>query len=42
MMKMATENTGRALVMKNGDLIGLLSRTDMMRFMQMHMILGSE
>lgn len=42
MMKMAARNAGRALVMKNGDLIGLLSRTDMMRFMQMHMVLGSE
>ncbi len=42
MMRMATENTGRALVMENGDLVGLLSRTDMMRFMQMHMVLGSD
>jgi len=42
MMKMASQNTGRALIMKNGDLVGLLSRTDMMRFMQMHMVLGSD
>jgi len=43
MMKMASQNTGRALVMeKNGDLVGLLSRTDMMRFIQMHMILGED
>jgi len=42
MMKMAAQNTGRALVMINGDLVGLLSRTDMMRFMQMHMVLREE
>jgi Zn-dependent protease/predicted transcriptional regulator len=42
MMKMASQNTGRALVMEDGNLVGLLSRTDMMRFMQMHMVLGSE
>jgi Zn-dependent protease/CBS domain-containing protein len=42
MMKMAAQNAGRALVMDNGDLVGLLSRTDMMRFMQMHMVLGSD
>lgn len=42
MMKMAANNTGRALVMEEGELIGLLSRTDMMRFMQMHMVLGSD
>ncbi|MDW7729538.1 MAG: site-2 protease family protein [Bacillota bacterium] len=42
MMKMAIQNTGRALVMNNGELVGLLSRTDMMRFMQMHMVLGSD
>jgi predicted transcriptional regulator len=30
------------LVMDNGDLVGLLSRTDMMRFIQMHMVLGSD
>ncbi len=39
MMKMASTNAGRALIMENGNLIGLLSRTDMMRFMQMHMVL---
>ena len=42
MLKMAAQNTGRALVMKNGDLVGLLSRTDMMRFMQMHMVLRED
>jgi Zn-dependent protease/CBS domain-containing protein len=42
MMKMAANNTGRALVMDNGELVGLLSRTDMMRFMQMHMVLGAD
>ncbi len=43
MMKMATQNVGRALVMEeNGDLAGLLSRTDMMRLIQMHMVLGEE
>ncbi len=43
MMKMANQNIGRALVMENnGDLVGLLSRTDMMRFIQMHMVLGDE
>jgi Zn-dependent protease len=42
MMKMAAGGEGRALVMENGRLVGILSRTDMMRFMQMHMILGAE
>ncbi len=42
MMKMAAQDVGRALVMDKGDLVGLLSRTDMMRFMQMHMVLGSD
>ncbi|MGM0652493.1 MAG: site-2 protease family protein [Bacillota bacterium] len=42
MMKMATQNTGRALVIKDGELVGILSRTDMMRFIQMHMVLGSD
>ncbi len=43
MMKMATQNAGRALVMdETGELVGLLSRTDMMRFIQMHMVLGDE
>lgn len=42
MMKMASQNAGRALVMENGELVGLLSRTDMMRFIQMHMVLGEE
>jgi Zn-dependent protease/predicted transcriptional regulator len=42
MIKMAANNVGRALVMKDGELLGLLSRTDMMRFIQMHMILSGE
>lgn len=42
MLKMATQNLGRALVMAEGNLVGLLSRTDMMRFIQMHMVLGEE
>jgi Zn-dependent protease/CBS domain-containing protein len=42
MMKMAAGGEGRALVMEEGRLVGILSRTDMMRFMQMHMILGAE
>jgi Zn-dependent protease/CBS domain-containing protein len=41
MMKMAAQNEGRILVMDGGELVGILSRTDMMRFMQMHMVLGS-
>lgn len=40
MMRMAAENEGRALVMEDGRLAGLISRTDMMRLIQMHMILG--
>ncbi len=42
MMKMSTENTGRALVMRGGELLGILSRTDMMKFIQMHMVLGTD
>ena len=42
MMKMAAQGEGRVLVMRNGELLGILSRTDMMRFMQMHMVLGTE
>ena len=42
MLKMAAQNKGRALVMDNGDLVGILSRTDMMRFIQMHTVLGSD
>ncbi len=42
MMRMSAQNTGRALVMENGSLAGLLSRTDMMRYMQMHMAVGSD
>jgi len=42
MIEMATNNRGRALVMENGELVGLLSRTDMMRYTQMHMALGSD
>lgn len=40
MMKMAAQSEGRALVMQDGDLVGLVSRTDMMRLLKMHMILG--
>ncbi len=42
MMQMASKDTGRALVMENGNLVGLLSRTDMMRYIQTHMALGSK
>jgi len=43
MMKMANQNIGRALVMEDdSELVGLLSRTDMMRLIQMHMVLGEE
>lgn len=43
MMKMASQELGRALVMEeNGELVGILSRTDMMRIIQMHMVLGEE
>ena len=42
MLRMASQNRGRALVMDEGDLVGLLSHTDMMRFMQMHTVLGSD
>lgn len=42
MMKMAAQNEGRVLVIDGGELVGILSRTDMMRFMQIHIILGAE
>lgn len=42
MLEMTAQGRGRALVMENGKLVGLLSRTDMMRYMQMHMALGSD
>lgn len=42
MMKMASENIGRVLVMENHRLVGILSRTDMMKLINMHMLLGTE
>jgi len=42
MTKMAVEHAGRVLVIENGELVGILTRTDMMRLLQMHMILGTE
>ncbi len=42
MTKMAVENLGRILVVENDRLTGILTRTDMMRFLKMHMILGTE
>lgn len=42
MMKMAAENEGRVLVMENNQLVGILSRTDMMKLISMHMLLGTE
>lgn len=42
MLKMAAQNKGRALVMEGGDLVGILSRTDLMHFMQMHTVLGAD
>ncbi len=40
MMKLASEDTGRALVIQEGQLVGIISRTDMMRLINMHLILG--
>ncbi len=42
MKKMAELDAGRALVMENDKLVGLLSRTDMMRYMKMHIVLDSK
>ncbi len=42
MTKMAVENLGRVLVVEHGELVGIISRTDMMRLLKMNMILGSE
>jgi len=42
MMKMAAGNTGRVLVVENDRLVGILSRTDMMKLINMHMLLGTE
>ncbi len=42
MMKMASENEGRVLVVENNQLVGILSRTDMMKLISMHMLLGTE
>lgn len=41
MMNMAVNNHGRVLVMEKSNLVGILSRTDMMRLLKMHMILGA-
>ncbi len=41
MTKMAVEHLGRILVVENNELAGILTRTDMMRLLRMHMILGS-
>lgn len=42
MMKMAAENEGRVIVIENNELVGILSRTDMMKLISMHMLLGTE
>ena len=42
MMKMASGNIGRVLVTENHRLVGILSRTDMMKLINMHMLLGME
>jgi len=42
MTKMAVENISRVLVVKDGYLEGILSRTDMMRLLKMNLILGSD
>jgi len=39
MMKMAAGNVGRILVVEGGELMGILSRTDMMKLIRMHMLL---
>lgn len=40
MMKMAKDNTGRALVVQEGKVMGILSKTDIMRLIDMQLILG--
>lgn len=40
MMKMAKDNTGRALVVQDERVIGILSKTDIMRLIDMQLILG--
>ena len=42
MMKMAADNLGRVLVVENGELVGIISRTDMMKLINLHMLLGTE
>jgi len=42
MTKMAVENIGRVLVVDQDRLVGILSRTDMMRLLKMNLILGSD
>lgn len=42
MMQMAAGNIGRVLVVENERLVGILSRTDIMKLISMHMLLGTE
>ncbi|RJX25988.1 MAG: CBS domain-containing protein [Dethiobacter sp.] len=42
MMKMAAENMGRILVVEDNKLVGILSRTDLMKLISMHLLLGIE
>ncbi|HAP31995.1 MAG TPA: hypothetical protein DCQ14_02930 [Firmicutes bacterium] len=42
MMRMAAGNIGRVLVVENERLVGILSRTDIMKLISMHMLLGTE
>jgi len=42
MMKMAQENIGRVIVIEKQQIVGILSRTDMMKLINMHMMLGTE
>ncbi len=42
MMRMAAQNMSRVLVMDNQRIVGILSNTDMMKLINMHMLLGTE
>lgn len=42
MLKMAGEGAGRALVVENGKLMGILSNTDMMRLIKLRTLFGSD
>lgn len=42
MLKMASEGVGRVLVVENNQLVGILSRTDVMRLINMKMLLEGE